>query len=348
MDGSTLLERLFVRDPLKIHGVLGLLTLVLFADTAFGQEEATRNRSTFNWGDQVEKRVGLKLDDKLSLPFSITGESGAGTATAPARVQSEESKSRPYLADRGDGIHTSQFGTYVRKDELLVYVYYEFYTNHDAEYKPQELGFNLDKDFFAKRVAHEGLVFVSYGITEHLAVEFDSALYTTASQHKSPDDPSSMPNTLREWGLGDTEAQIRFRWFEETEQRPELITYLGAVFPLQKHESLIGTRHWEVFPGVNVTKGFSWGTLMLKASGEYTEADGGTVDFGEYGIEYVKKLSDRWRLVLSVDGTGDEVEAIGEMQWRMSPLITIKLNNGFGLTPKATDWAPEIGILFYF
>jgi hypothetical protein len=333
---------------MKIHGVLGLVTLVLFAKTASGQDEATRNRFTFNWGDQVEKRVGLRLDDKLFLPFRIAGEGGAGTATTPARVQSEEWRSRPYLADRGDGIHTSQFGTYVRKDELLVYLFYEYTTNHDAEYKPDDLGFNLDKDFTGKRVMHEGLVFASYGITDRLAVEFESALFTTASQHKSPDDPSSMPNTFRESGLGDTEGQIRFRWFEETEKRPELISFLGVVFPLQKNKRLIGAQHWEVSLGVAVTKGFSWGTLMLKASGEYSGEEGGTIDFGEYGIEYVKRLSDRWRLVLAVDGKGDEVEGVVEFQWQVSPRITIKLNNGFGLTSKAPDWAPEIGILFSF
>jgi hypothetical protein len=197
-------------------------------------------------------------------------------------------------------------------------------------------------------VIHEGLVFISYGITDRLAVEFESALFTTASQHKSPDDPSSMPQTLRETGVGDTEGQIRFRWFEETETRPELISWLGAVFPLQKNKQLIGAQHWEVSLGVALTKGFSWGTLMLKASGEYTGEDGGSVDFGEYGIEYLKKLNDRWRLVLAVDGKGDEVEGIVEMQWKVSPRITIKLNNGFGLTPKAADWAPEVGILFSF
>jgi hypothetical protein len=26
----------------------------------------------------------------------------------------------------------------------------------------------------------------------------------------------------------------------------------------------------------------------------------------------------------------------------------LKLNNAFGLTSKATDWAPEIGVLFRF
>ena len=32
-----------------------------------------------------------------------------------------------YLQDRGTGIPTSQFGTYVRKGELLIYPFYEYY-----------------------------------------------------------------------------------------------------------------------------------------------------------------------------------------------------------------------------
>ena len=35
-------------------------------------------------------------------------------------------------------------------------------------------------------------------------------------------------------------------------------------------------------------------------------------------------------------------------QWKLRPNITIKLNSGFGLTSKAPDFAPEVGILFSF
>ena len=269
------------------------------------------------------------------------------TAAAQARAQSEEWKSRPYLADRGDGIHTSLFGTYVRKNELLVYLFYEYTRNRDAEYKPSELGFGLDRDFRAKREDHEALIFAAYGITDSLAVEFESAVYTTASQSKSRDDFSSMPQTFRESGLGDTEAQIRYRWFEETEVRPELISFFEVVFPLQKNKHVIGTQDWELNLGVNLTKGFPWGTLMLKGSYRYSAADS-DFDFGEYGIEYVKRLSDRWRLVLAIEGEQDELSAIAEIQWKLKPNVTIKLNSGFGLTSKTADFAPEVGILFSF
>lgn len=45
-------------------------------------------------------------------------------------------------------------------------------------------------------------------------------------------------------------------------------------------------------------------------------------------------------------GTQDELEFITELQWHVSPNVFVKLNNGVGLTSKATDWAPEIDVVF--
>jgi hypothetical protein len=49
-----------------------------------------------------------------------------------------------------------------------------------------------------------------------------------------------------------------------------------------------------------------------------------------------------------VEGTQDEVELIPEVQRRLSGRATLKLNSAVGLTSKATDWAPEVGLLFRF
>src|SRR5262245_42926906 len=62
-----------------------------------------------------------------------------------------------YLRDRGPGIATSMFGTYVEAHERLVYAFYEYTLNRDQEYKPAELGFGLDQDFRAKLTEHEFL-----------------------------------------------------------------------------------------------------------------------------------------------------------------------------------------------
>ena len=49
-----------------------------------------------------------------------------------------------------------------------------------------------------------------------------------------------------------------------------------------------------------------------------------------------------------MEGDQDEVQAILEIQYRVRPNITIKLNSGFGLTSKAPEFAPEVGVLFSF
>jgi hypothetical protein len=39
---------------------------------------------------------------------------------------------------------------------------------------------------------------------------------------------------------------------------------------------------------------------------------------------------------------------IGEVQWHLGPRAFLKLNSGFGLTEKAPDVAPEVGVLISF
>jgi hypothetical protein len=45
-----------------------------------------------------------------------------------------------YLKDRGRGVPTSMFGTYVEKDQAILYPFYEYYYDNNFEYKPIELG----------------------------------------------------------------------------------------------------------------------------------------------------------------------------------------------------------------
>jgi hypothetical protein len=47
-----------------------------------------------------------------------------------------------------------------------------------------------------------------------------------------------------------------------------------------------------------------------------------------------------------VEGTQDEVELLTEAQWHVRSNVFLKLNSGFGLTSKANDWSPELGIVF--
>ncbi len=249
--------------------------------------------------------------------------------------------------DRGEGVATSQFGSYVRHGEWIVYPYFEYYRDQDFEYAPVEFGGVGEVDFRARYRAKEGLFFVAYGLTPNLAVEFEAAVIR-ATFEKSPLDFSAVPARIEESGVGDVEGQLRWRWQRETDTRPELFSYFEAVLPHHAEKPLIGTPGWELKFGTGVVRGFAWGTLTVRGAVEYSEDSSSHFDLGEYAVEYLRRFSRTWRLYLAVEGTQDEVELIGELQWHVSPNVFVKFNSGVGLTSKATDWAPEIGIVFAF
>jgi hypothetical protein len=249
----------------------------------------------------------------------------------------------PYLDDRGTGIATSMFGEYVRSGEWLLYPFYE-YTSQSLEYKPSELGFGLDQDFRGKFREHEALIFLAYGVSERLALELESVLYTTARLRKDPSDPSAMPAEIRESGFGDTQAEARWRWARETQSRPEIFSYLEIDFPFQRKRRIIGTQDWEYKLGTGVIKGFSFGTITARAAAEYEQGDRELI-FGEYALEYLKRLSPSFRFYTGIEGNQDEIEWIIEGQYWLTRHFHFKLNSGFGLTSKAPDFAPEIGIM---
>ena len=253
----------------------------------------------------------------------------------------------PYLGDRGTGIPTSMFGIYVRKGEFLVYPFYEYYYDHNAEYKPEELGYGLDEDFRGKSTAHEGLIFLGYGITDWLSVEMEAAVIS-AKLETDPNDPTDVPATIEESGTGDVEGQIRARLWRESANNPEIFTYFEAVSPQQKDKVLIGTPDWELKLGAGVIRGFAWGTMTARFAVEYSVEDD-VLDPGEYAIEYLRRVSPEWRLYFGLEGAQDEVSLVPEAQWHVKPdEIIVKLNSAFGVTSKAGDWTPEVGVLFAF
>ena len=272
----------------------------------------------------------------------------AGPDAAVAQTEATPPKRPPdRLRDRGEGLPTSMFGTYIRRGELLVYPFYEYYRDGNFEYTPSELGVAGEDDYRGRYRANEGLVFVSYGFTDNLAVEFEAAVIS-ASLDKSPDDPSALPLRIEESGLGDIEGQIRWRWNRETDRRPEIFSYGEVVVPHNRDQVLIGTPGWELKYGMGVIRGFRWGTMTARAAVEYDEASTSHFDLGEYAIEYLRRISPRWRVYAGLEGTQDELSLIGEVQWFVTPNVFVKINNGLGLTSKATDWEPEVGVAFSF
>ncbi|MCI0330003.1 MAG: hypothetical protein L0196_03495 [candidate division Zixibacteria bacterium] len=252
-----------------------------------------------------------------------------------------------YLRDRGTGVPSSMFGTYLQKGELRVYPYFEWYADSDLEYKPSELGYWLEVDYRGRYRASEWLLFLGYGLTSDLVLEFEAAAIS-AELEKSSNDTSAMPQDVEESGLGDVEAQLRWRFLRENQSRPEVFTYFETVFPLQKTRRLIGTSDWEFKLGFGAVRGFGWGTMTLRLAVDYTRAER-KFEAGSYALEYLKRLSPAWRAVALIEGNQfDEVELITEMQWYINPRTYLKFNNGWGLTTNATDFAPEVGLMFSF
>jgi hypothetical protein len=277
----------------------------------------------------------------------LSAQVGA-THASPMRTQAAPASDLPvYLRDRGEGMATSMFGTYVRKGELLVYPFFEWYADSNFEYTPKELGYIGDLEHRGRYRASEGLIFFGYGLTNNLALEFEAAVIS-AEVEKAPSDISAMPSRVKESGLGDVEMQLRWRFAEETGTRPEVFTFFETVFPLQRDRHLIGTSAWEYKLGFGLTRGFGWGTTTFRVSGEYAGEES-KFDAGEYAVEYLKRLSPGWRIVGALEGNQlDEVALITEVQWHFHRRAFLKVNNGWGLTTNATDFAPEIGLLVSF
>ncbi len=251
-----------------------------------------------------------------------------------------------YLRDRGPGMPTSMSGSYIRPGELLVYPFFEYYWDNATTYRPSDFGHGLEQDFEGKFRASEGILFLGYGIGERFSVEMETAVIT-ARQEKDPTDPSSFPSSVTESGTGDLEGQLHVRLLDETDHHPALYGYFEAVSPQQKDKPLIGTPNWEFALGAHAVRGYLWGTLTLRAAASYKVEDQ-TLDMGEYAIEYLRSLSGRWKIYGGVEGEQDDVALITEAQWHFSSRAYLKLNSSFGLTPAATDWAPEAGVMFSF
>jgi hypothetical protein len=290
------------------------------------------------------KRFG-KLSRPAIFSFLLLVETMSGQRNGIMVAQ--ENSGPLELSERGPGVSTSMFGTYIKESELLIYPFFEYYHDNDFEYKPSELGYGLDRDYRGRYRASEGLLFLSYGFTSDLAVEFEAAVIS-ATIEKSPSDLSGIPPKVEESGLGDVEGQIRWRFARETENTPEAFAFFETVFPLQKNKRIIGTSDWEFKLGFGLIREFTWGTMTIRTAGEFIRAER-KFEAGEIAIEYLRQLSTDWRIVTSLEVNQlDEVALITEGQWGFAPHATLKFNIGWGLTTNEIDFAPEVGILMSF
>jgi len=253
-----------------------------------------------------------------------------------------------YLWDRGTGLPTSIFGSYVSEGEFIIYPFFEYSIDNNREYQPAQYGFGASEDFLAKYRSLDGALFLGYGLTDWLALEFEAA-YMSTTFEKSPADTFSTPEKIKESGFGDIEGQIRWRWLKEDYHRPEMFSFLEITVPSQKSKMLIGDPDWDLKPGIGMVRGFSWGTMTLRTDLEYNR-ESSSLDVGETAVEYLKRLSPSWRLYAAIEGgeggAPDEWSLISGVQWRISDLVTFKFDNSIGITSKATDCAPQVGLLF--
>jgi len=263
-------------------------------------------------------------------------------------ARSEEKNLPYYLYDRGDGVTTSLFGTYIRKEELLVYPFYEYIKSSKEEYHGSELGGTGGTDFLGKLEEHEYGLFVAYGFTEDFAIEFEAILYGDVTLDTNPNDTESgLPNRIQESGLSAVETNARWRLRRETESDSEIFMNFEVEYPLQKHKVLLGARDWEVSIGIGRVKGYSWGTLTSRISIKYDRGEG-EVELSEYAIEYLKRVSDNFRWVATLEGEDSDVSLIFETQWHITDSAFLKIGSGFGVTGKAEEFSPEMGVMFSF
>jgi hypothetical protein len=272
--------------------------------------------------------------------------SALGTGLQNAAAQSAGQPD--YLADRGDGIRTSLLATYIRPKEFIFYPFYEYTKTSNYEYKASDLGLVGDVDYQGRKVDQEYLIFLGYAFNDEWMFEFESALHAKVKFSKADNDPvTAVPRELRESGLGDTEAQLRWRFAKETATRPEITIMFQTEFPLQRKKKLLGTQAWGFGTGIIVTKGYPFGTFSLRGQINHDRGDRETT-FGEYAIDYLKKVSPQWTIALTLEGEESEFNVIGEAQYALSRNATLKLNLGLGVTKKDRQIAPEVGVLFRF
>lgn len=249
------------------------------------------------------------------------------------------------------GIPLSLFGSFIKENEHILYLFYEYGHDADSEYTPGELGFTgdpviQDTDYRGERTYHEALMFYSYAFTDRLAFEIEAAVYQYQELIRDPNDTNNIPGvgrSLEESGFGSVQSELRYFLGKGR----EYYAYTEVEFPFQKDKKLIGAQDWEFVQGFGKISELASGTLLARISIKYDRAET-EVGLGEYALEYIKDLQSGTRLYGGIEGEDDEISFIGEVQFHIATNAVLKLNTGIGLTSKAEDIAPEIGVLWTF
>jgi hypothetical protein len=252
------------------------------------------------------------------------------------------------LRDRGAGVRTSEFQTYIERGQLLILPSAAYTKDHNREYSPLDWGYGSQESLRASYRSSEAQVFLAYGITDWLAVELQGS-DLSARFERSASDTSATPARIRESGIGDFAGQVRVRFAQERGRRPEIWGSVEVIPRNMKRKVLIGDKLTDVKGEIGFTRGYRFGTMTFKTTVEYNHGDHHW-DLGESSLEYLRRLSADFRLLLAIEGgeTGapDEWVFVTAGQWRIANRFFLKFANGFGLMSKSTDWEPQVGILW--
>ena len=254
----------------------------------------------------------------------------------------------PHLRDRGPGVRTSEFQTYVGRHQLLLLTSAAYTKDHNLEYNPLDWGYGTQTDLRGTFRSSTAQLFVAYGITDWLAVELAGSSLS-ARFERSASDTTATPSRIRESGIGDFAGQVRVRFTQERGRRPEIWGSVEVIPANLKRKVLIGDKLADAKSEIGLTRGFHFGTMTLRTTVEYNHGNHHW-DLGETSLEYLRRLSPDWRILLAIEGgeTGamDEWVFVTAGQWRIANGCYLKLANGFGLMSKSTDWEPQVGMLW--
>ena len=251
-------------------------------------------------------------------------------------------------SDRGTGIRTSMVETYVERRQLLIYPFGAYSWDHNFEYQPAMFGINSIDDFRGTYRTGEVALFVAYGVTDWLAFELEGS-QIAATFEKAPGDTSGTPARVEESGISDIGGQIRLRLGRERGSRPEFFGSIEVLPPMHAGSALIGDAEWAVKGEIGATRAYRWGTMTFRTTIEYNRGDTHW-DLGETSLEYLRRFSPAWRLLLGLEGgeggAPDDYAFVTAGSWHVARGLDLKLMNSVGLFSKATDWEAQLGVMW--
>ena len=269
------------------------------------------------------------------------------TLTVTAALAAQQPQVPPNLRDRGTGVRTSEFQTYIQRGQLLVFPSVSYSRDHNLEYNPLDWGYGTAMDLRGTFRSSNAQLWAAYGVTDWLAIEVEGS-YLSARFQRSPQDTSATPAQIQNSGFGDYAAQVRVRMGQERGHRPEIWGALEVIPGANRRKILIGDKIMDMKAEFGLTRGYHFGTMTLRTTVEYNHVDHHW-DLGETSLEYLRQITPATRVFIAIEGgeTGapDEWVLVTAAQWRLTRGAFLKFSNGVGLMSKSTDWEPQVGVL---